>query len=43
MTTTITLQLNDALLKSAQNYALKHNCSIEEEVIATKLHGIKIL
>ena len=32
MTATITLQLDDALINSVQNYALKHNCSIEEEV-----------
>ena len=32
MTTTITLQLDEALINSVQNYALKHNCSIEEEV-----------
>jgi plasmid stability protein len=32
MTTIITLQLDEALINSVQNYASKHNCSIEEEV-----------
>jgi plasmid stability protein len=32
MTATITLQLDEKLMDSVQNYALKHNCSIEEEV-----------